>query len=127
MPSPFDYINTINNKTPQIEMDSVGMLDYNPFIINRGLSNNIQTVLFANEMNRYSFIPKNWQYDFYWYGVPKGKRFDKWAKKNSDDDINSIKEYYHINRMRAEEYMKILTPEQIELIKQKLKKGGKNG
>lgn len=109
-----------------IEMDGIGMKDYNAFIINRGLSNNIQTVLFANEMNRYNFIPKDWQYSFFWNGIPKGKRFDKWAKKTSDDVIETIQSCYHINKLRAEEYAKILTAEQIDLIKQKLKKGGKN-
>lgn len=127
MSSPFDFINTVNNKTEKIEMDAVGQKDYVPFIINRGLSNNMQTVLFANEMNRFSFIPKTWQYDFYYHGVPKGRRFDKWAKKTNDEDIDAIRKFYHINRVRAEEYLQLLSKEQVDLIKQKLKTGGKNG
>lgn len=127
MSTPFDFINTVNNKTAKIEMDQVGQKDYTPYIINRGFSNNMQTVMFANEMNRYSNLPKEWQYDFYYYGIPKGKRFDKWAKKEKTEiEIENIMQFYHINNKRAVEFSKILNTEQLTVIKTKLNRGGNN-
>lgn len=122
--TPFDFINSINNKT-KIEWDDAVEKAYTPFIINRGLSFNLQTVLFANMMNKYPTIDKKMQYDFYFYGVSKGRRYDKWIKKEGTAaDIQAIREFYHINNFRALEVLKILSNEQLEIIKVKLSKGG---
>ena len=50
--SPFDFINQINHgKTNLIDEKPELEKEYKPFIINRGLSFNHDTVLYANEMN----------------------------------------------------------------------------
>lgn len=122
--TPFDIINSINNKT-KLDWDDVTEKSYTPFMINRGLSFNMQTVLFANEMNQFPQLDKKMQYDFYFNGIPKGKRFDKWQKKLAvDDDVKLIMSFYDINIQRAEEYLKLLSSEQIDVIKQKMKQGG---
>lgn len=121
----FDIINSINNKT-SLEWDDVTEKAYTPFIINRGLSFNLQTIMFANAMNQYPQISKKMQYDFYFNGVPKGKRWDKWQKKPElEDNLKAIKEFYSINNERAMEILAILSNEQIDIIKMKLNKGGK--
>lgn len=121
----FDIINSINNKTP-LEWDEVTKKAYVPFMINRGLSFNMQTVMFANAMNMSPHLDKQLQYDFYFTGVPKGKRWDKWQKKpEMADDIIAIKNFYHINNDRAAEALKLLTNEQLTMIKNKLNKGGR--
>ena len=56
---------------------------YPPYIINRCLSGHIDCLMYANEMNRCSDIPKKWQYDFYLHGLSKKKRFSKWQKKET--------------------------------------------
>jgi hypothetical protein len=84
------------------------------------------TVLMANEMNKTAFIPKKWQYDFYYAAIPKGKRFDKWIKaEKADDDVQAISKFFNINNMRALEYSRILSEEQIKSIHEKLNVGGK--
>lgn len=122
---PFDIINSINNKT-SLEWDDVTEKTYAPFIINRGLSFNMQTIMFANVMNRFPQMNKKMQYDFYFYGVPKGKRFDKWQKKlEVSSDVQVVKNFYNINTQRAEEALKLLSNEQLDMIKEKMKKGGR--
>lgn len=123
--SPFDIVNSINNKT-SLEWDDVTAKAYAPFIINRGLSFNMQTIMFANVMNRFPSLDKKMQYDFYFYGVPKGKRFDKWQKKlELSSDVQAVKDFYDINTDRAVEALKLLSNEQLDMIKEKLKKGGR--
>lgn len=123
--TPFDFINSINGKS-KIEWDDVTEKSYSPFIINRGLSFNMQTILFANAMNKYPLLDKKMQYDFYFNGVPKGKRFDRWQKKLAEeDDVKLVKNFYDINTDRALEVLKLLTKEQLEVIKQKMSKGGR--
>jgi len=123
--TPFDFINSVNNKT-KIEWDDAVAKFYTPFIVNRGLSFNLQTILFANMMNQYPQLEKKMQYDFYFNGVPKGKRFDKWQKKlEASENIKLVREFYGINIYRAEEALKLLSNEQLDMIKQKMNKGGR--
>lgn len=118
--SPFDFTKSIDNKTDQLPID-----DYNAYVINRALSFGYDTILFANEMNIANMIDKQMQYDFYYYGIPKKKRFNKWQKREEIKDIDVIKEYYNCSFTKALEYATILTVEQIGILKQKLDKGGK--
>jgi hypothetical protein len=124
--TPFDIKNLIDQKAPY-EWDAQFEKDYNAFIVNKALSFNMQTVLWANEMNMVADVPKKWQFEFFYYGVPKGKRFDKWIKAEGDHpDLDAIKTYYNINSIRAVEFLSILTAEQLKIIKSKLEKGGRN-
>ncbi|MDD4242801.1 MAG: DNA polymerase clamp loader subunit A [Bacilli bacterium] len=118
--TPFDYLKTINNKDGQLPIDN-----YNLFIINRGLSFNSQTILFANELNMNHHIPNNWAYDFLYFGIPKKKRYDKWIKREEVKDLDVIVEYYNISFTKALQYSKILSVEQIKELKRRLDKGGK--
>jgi hypothetical protein len=118
--SPFEYIKTIDNKTEQLPID-----DFNAFIINRALSFGYDTALFANEMNIVNGICNQWIYDFYYYGIPKKRRYSKWQKRDEVKDLDVIKDYYNVSFQKAIEYSKILTTEQIVILKQRLDKGGK--
>ena len=55
-----DWLNSINfNKNNLIEEDPEAISSYPPYIINRCLSGHLDTVLFANEMNKYSNLDKD--------------------------------------------------------------------
>lgn len=118
----FDYLNAINNKT-----DVEGDLnkDYNPWMVNRGLSLTEDTVYWANEMNRHYHLDKDMQFAFLYSAVSKRKRFPKWPKKDKVDDLAPIMEWFNVSPRRAAEYASILQDDQIELIREKLKTGGR--
>ena len=120
-----DWLNSINfNKTNLIEEDPSVIKDYAPYIINRCLSGNIDSILFANEMNKYSFLDKDMQYSFYLNTLRKKKRFSPWLRKDKVTDLEIIKQYYGYSNEKASNALKILTPEQISYIKQRLETGG---
>ena len=120
-----DWLNSINfNKTNLIEEDPSTIKDYAPYIINRCLSGNIDSILFANEMNKYSFLDKDMQYSFYLNTLRKRKRFSPWLRKDKVTDLEIIKQYYGYSNEKASNALKILTPEQINFIKQRLETGG---
>jgi hypothetical protein len=125
--SPFDFLNAINmTKKDLIREDPLNEKDYNPFMVNRGLSYFADTVMMANEMNRNSGIPKKWQNDFLLNTISKKKRFSKWHKKDADDrKLLLIMEYYKYSTERAKEVMDIVSPDQLTMIEEKLYKGGK--
>ena len=120
-----DWLNSINfNKENLIEEDPSTIKDYAPYIINRCLSGNIDSILFANEMNKYSFLDKDMQYSFYLNTLRKKKRFSPWLRKEKVTDLEIIKQYYGYSNEKASNALKILTPEQINYIKQRLETGG---
>ena len=128
--NPFEYVNAINiNKQDLIrksENPSLAEKDYSPFLVNRALSYYVDTVLYSNEMNRANHVDSLLQNDYYLNSIRVSKRFSKWAKPVESSDIESIQEYYKVNSNRALEISKVLTREQIDLIKTRIIKGGRD-
>ena len=122
----FDWLNELNQHKEYIFND-VTAHDFNPFMVNRGLSQNMETVLIANEMNKHWQLDKQMVHDFYYYIIPKKKRFSKWAKANNDDKdlLDLIVRHYTVNRVVAIDYLKLLTSEDIDKIKEMYDTGGK--
>jgi|TARA_R100000030_G_scaffold94811_1_gene81888 hypothetical protein len=108
------------------ENDELAEKGYVPYITNKTLSYFTDTLLYANEMNRYHFLDNRLQYEFYLNSIRKKKRFAKWAKADDNDDLSMISEFYQISLSKAKEAIKILSPEQIKIIKDKMEQGIKN-
>ena len=121
-----DWLNSINfNKEDLTEDDENVIKSYPPFIINKCLSGHLDSVLFANEMNKYHFLDKDMQYKFYLNILRKRKRFSPWIRKDKDSDLDIVKSYYGYSNEKARQVMKILSTEQINYMKQRLDIGGK--
>ena len=120
-----DWLNSINfNKDNLIEEDPSEIKNYPPYIVNRCLSGHLDCIMFANEMNKYSFLDKDMQYSFYLNTLRKKKRFSPWLRKDKVTDLEIIKQYYGYSNEKASNALKILTPEQLSYIKQRLETGG---
>ena len=120
-----DWINSINfNKENLIKENPDIVKQYPPFIVNKCLSGHIDCILFANEMNKHHSLDKDMQYFFYLNSVRKRKRFSPWLRKDKIKDLDCIKQYYGYSNEKASQALKILTPEQIKFIKQRLDIGG---
>jgi hypothetical protein len=98
---------------------------YVPFMVNRSLSFFNDTVLFANEMNRYASLPAKMQYDFYRNALRPRKRFSKWFKALPDTkDIEVIKEHYGYSSEKAREVLPLFTPSALAELHKLRDKGG---
>ena len=124
--TPFDFVNSITfDKQDRFE-DPQAEKDYVPFIVNRALSYFPDTVLYANQMNINNLAPKQWQFDFLRHSISKRRRFAKWAKKEvAPDTVSLVSEYYKYSIAKTMEILPLLSPEQLEHIKQEMYKGGK--
>jgi len=121
-----DWLNSINQtKKNLIDEDPSVEKDYPPYIINRCFSGHLDAVMFANEMNKYPFLPKKMQHDFFIHIVRKKKRFSPWLRKDKINDLDIVKQYYGYSNAKAEQILKILTKEQLNFIKSKLDIGGR--
>ena len=123
--NPFEYVNAINMTKKDIMVDDLAEKAYNGFMVNRSLSYFPDTVLAANEMNRYHQIDSRLQFDFLINIIRKRKRFSKWDKKTIDGDVEVIKEYYGYNEQKALHVLPLLSSEQLEQLNNKVKKGGR--
>ena len=120
-----DWLNSINfTKENLIEEDPSVIKDYPPYIVNRCLSGHLDTVMFANEMNKFPNLDKDLQYHFFLNTLRKKKRFSPWLRKEKVTDLEIIKQYYGYSNEKALNALKILTPDQINFIKQRLDIGG---
>jgi hypothetical protein len=122
-----DYLYSINqSKKSILDGDRDAEKKYQPYIVNRCLSSFTDTILFVNELNKNPNLPKKMQYDFLLNSVKPRKRFSPWAKKDSIDYIELIKEYYGYNDDKALQALRILTKDQLDHITKALSKGGKH-
>ena len=119
-----DWLNSINFTKENLMEDSDNKRDYPPYIINRCLSGNLDCIMFVNEMNINHHLDKDLQYSFYLNTLRKKKRFSPWLRKDKVTDLEIIKQYYGYSNEKASQALKILTPEQIKFIKQRLDTGG---
>lgn len=123
MADAFSYVKAINKKT-----DVEDMSGYEPYLTNHSFSAFPDTVLLANEMNRFPDLPKQMQFDFYYHSVRKGNRFEKWLKKSKNDTLENIqmlKSYYGFSDKKAQQALDILRDDQLDYIRKQMDKGGK--
>tara|TARA_A100000172_G_scaffold62692_1_gene42107 strand:- start:1031 stop:1414 length:384 start_codon:yes stop_codon:yes gene_type:complete len=120
-----DWLNSINyTKKNLIDEDPSIEKEYPPYIINRCFSGHLDAVLFANEMNKYNFLPKKMQYDFFINILRTKKRFSPWIRKDKIKDLDCVKRYYGYSNEKALQVLKILTKQQLNFIKSKFEIGG---
>ena len=119
-----DWLNSINFTKENLIEDPEAISSYPPYIINRCLSGHLDTVLFANEMNKYSNLDKDMQYSFFLYTLRKRKRFSPWLKKEQVDDLDLVKKHYGYSNEKAKIAVTLLTKTQLEYIRNKHDMGG---
>ena len=100
---------------------------YVPFMVNRGLSFFNDTVMFANEMNRYASLPAKMQYDFLRHGIRPRKRFSKWGKRADDTaDVQLLMKHYSCNAERAREVISFYPEDELSKLRKQYERGGKS-
>lgn len=129
MTNPFDYVNSINSskKTNLMrgsENDTLAEKGYNAWVVNKALSYFPDTILHANLINQYHHLDNRPQYEFLLNSIRPNKRFAKWVKNASDEDLEIVCAYYQCNRNLGRDYLSLLSSEQIQIMKQQLETGG---
>jgi hypothetical protein len=130
MSNPFDYVSAINTHKDIMtgtDNDSLMEKDYNPFLTNRNFSYFTDTIMQANEMNRRHHLDKKMQFDYLLNNVRPKKRFAKWIKHESSENVSVIKQYYGYSNSKAAEALSVLSEEQLTILQNKVQRGGNNG
>jgi hypothetical protein len=121
----FDFLNSINyDKKALLDGEEKDANLYKPYQINRGLSFFVDTIFYSNEMNCNWQLDKKMQFDFYRLAIRKMKRFSRWTKKETQENIELIKEVFGYTDTKAQEVLNIFSPKDFEELKKSLYKGG---
>ena len=123
--NPFEFLNAINTTKKDVITDDITEKAYNSFMVNRSLSYFNDTVVLANEMNRYHHLDNKLQFDFLINMVRKRKRFSKWIKPQIESDAEVVKEYYGYSNDKARQVLPLLSSSQLSELKIKVNKGGR--
>ena len=123
--NPFEYVSSINYNKRDIMVDDIAEKEYNAYIINKALSFFPDTILFANEMNKFHHLDARLQYDFFINIIKKKQRFSKWLKPSEVENLELIKNYYGYSNEKAKSILTLLSNEQIDELKRRMNKGGR--
>jgi hypothetical protein len=93
--------------------------DYSPYIINEVLSRFSDCIFHVNAVNRYPNMNKKAHFKYLMYSLRSRKRFDVFDKPVIHPDFEVVQEYYNYSYEKTLEALKILTPDNIEIIKQR--------
>ncbi|MFI5324364.1 MAG: DNA polymerase clamp loader subunit A [Thermodesulfobacteriota bacterium] len=122
--TPFDIIRSVTDTKERI-IDFDNEKEYNAFIVNRGLSLFPDTIMYAQEMNVLRDLDPVLQYDYLLNSIRKKKRWAKWPKKEDEELLKIVMEYFSYNRERAREAMLILSEDQLNHIAESMLRGRK--
>jgi hypothetical protein len=123
--SVFDFVNDIGFTKEYLYTEQTKS-KYESFIVNRAMSQHSDSIMYANEMNKYPELNKLLQHDFYFYVLSRKKRYGKWAKADKEDEavLNLIIKHYKVNRVHAKQYLELMTDENIKALKNTYEVGG---
>ena len=124
--TPFDFVDSIHFTKKPLIYDEATEKAYNPYIVNRALSFGADTIIYANEMNSRPHLDKFLQFSFLLNIIRAKKRFNRWEKAEKSDDLEAVKQYYGYSTDKAKAALRLLAPEQLDIIKEQLYTGGQH-
>ena len=124
--TPFDFVKEIQVGKQDLMQDPTNEKAYVSFVVNRALSYELDCVMSANEMNSRYLVDKKLQFH-YLLNTIRGRRrpFHKWAKPETSDVIDQLKEFFGFSDKKAYDALSLLSKEDLEELKTRLDKGGK--
>ena len=124
-----DYLNAVNSTKERLmdTEDETWEKKYPPFIVNKCVAPFQDTIMLVNEINQFHHLEKKLQFDFLINSLRPRKRYTPWVKATKLENLEYVKEFYGYNNEKAKVALDILDDEQISAIKQKKRKGGRDG
>lgn len=120
----FDFLKDISQKKEYIYNDETKK-SYVPYMVNRYLSMDQGTVLYAQEMNLRPGLPPELHYEYLMAAIRPMYRHFKYKKGSSEhEDVQMLSDYYECSLRTAREYFKLHTLEDIRNIANKMNVGG---
>lgn len=120
----FDFVNAINYTKENLITDEESEKKYNPFMVNKALSFGQDTIFYANAMNEHHQLPKALQFAFLINTIRPMKRYNSWIKGEKSEELELVKQYFGYSLDKARAALRILTPNQLNDIRNIMHTGG---
>lgn len=111
--TPFDFIKSVSSTKKDIFTEDS---EYSAYMVNKGLSYFMDTILYANQMNVLPNISPRQNYDYYMNSIRKKDRFSKWHKSPKDEKAKIIMDFYECNYVTALQYLNCMSHEDFDYI-----------
>jgi hypothetical protein len=129
----FDHLAGITfKKTKWEDLTESDQKSFSPYLINRWLSMSPQLIEIVDMFQHYTIGPlsKEHVYKLYYDILPKGKFFTKYIKGKKSDKYNKelisfLAKHYQISKSESEEYIPLLSKDEISAICKKYGKTNK--
>jgi hypothetical protein len=129
----FDHLAGITfKKTKWEDLTELDQKSFSPYLINRWLSMSPQLIEIVDMFQHYTIGPlsKEHVYKLYYDILPKGKFFTKYIKGKKSDKYNKelisfLAKHYQISKSESEEYIPLLSKDEISAICKKYGKTNK--
>ena len=69
----------------------------------------------------------NPQFDFFLNSIRPKKRYSKWLKRENNEVLELIKDYYKCSYAKARDYVTLLNDSQLDILRKHSDKGGLKG
>ncbi len=121
----FDHLNQITKVQNQLYWDNLTESDkktFSNYMINRFLSMKMEWTDFVNEIQKLK-LDSHMLYVVYSNVLPKSKQFLRYIKGKNQTNYNKqvikkVSEYFEISQSESEDYLNLLSKEQIKELKQ---------
>jgi hypothetical protein len=92
------------------------------FLVNRGLSQHLDCILYVDEINTMRWLPAQMRYDYLMATISPRERRGKWAAKDENiEEIRAIAQWFGVNLLRARGMRELLRDEQVSTIVKKVR------
>ena len=124
MKSLFDHIKQITNVQNPMYWDTLTESDkktWSNYMIHRFISMKTDWIEVANEIQRYWELKPKTVYQFYTDILPKGRTFLRYTKSKKKSKVEKwamehLQDYFECSSREVEEYLELLTKEQVTSI-----------
>lgn len=121
----FDFVNAISHtKEDLFVTQEAEESSYVPFLANRSLSYHLDSIMAANDMNRYHTLDKRLQFDYHLNTIRPRKRFGKWAKPFDSEDLQLVQQVFGLKPSAATQTLALLSKANLDLIRTRQDFGG---
>lgn len=110
-------LKAINTSKQNIVRDgTIREKDISPFVVNRMMSHHPDMVLFVNDINVSGVTPRM-TFEFLMHTATIKNRFAPYVKPKNSEYVDFLMAKLNVSRVKAEEYLQILSDSQIEDLK----------
>jgi hypothetical protein len=121
--TPFDFAKAAGHTKENI-FDENTKNDYSSYMMNKIFSTYYDTILYANEANMFHNIPDEQNFNYYRGSLRSKNRYAKWVKPAKKDDLKLIQRLYDCDLKIAEQYLELLSEDDITALHELSSVGG---